>query len=286
MNSDRILKYAYWTGVTWMAQTVEKGLWSSLALDNRGYPQISYFREGDLRLARWTGSSWLTQTIDNVGVWGPKPSLSLDVDGNPRISYYDYADQNLNHACWTGTSWFTQTVDEFGDVGSSSSLAIDTRGNSHIAYPGVDYHFGGGGSIKYAVGRLPSGYTFVPNYSGTAEPSQQIVYVHTLRNTDAVSDTFNLSYTTTRGWSIASLEAENGIAMLPGSVVLASDHAATITVTVNVPGDTGVLGMVDTTVITATSTISPTLVRSVTDTTLVPTSRMYLPAVMYNALFW
>jgi hypothetical protein len=53
------------------------------------------------------------------------------------------------------------------------------------------------------------------------------------------------------------------------------------TVTVTVPSGTATIGMVDTTLITATSTASSTTKR-VTDITLVPRTRVYLPIVQRN----
>jgi hypothetical protein len=55
-----------------------------------------------------------------------------------------------------------------------------------------------------------------------------------------------------------------------------------VTVTITVPNTSTVLGLVDTTAVTATSVLSPALVKQVVDTTLVPRLRLYLPLVMRN----
>ena len=63
-------------------------------------------------------------------------------------------------------------------------------------------------------------------------------------------------------------------------VTLLSGETLNVEVIVNVPADEGVRGQKDITVITATSLSESGLVRSVTDTTLVPKYRIYLPLVM------
>jgi hypothetical protein len=52
-----------------------------------------------------------------------------------------------------------------------------------------------------------------------------------------------------------------------------------VTVTLNIPGGNGVVGQRDTTLITATSMISPSLQAVVIDLTLVPSTRLFLPII-------
>jgi hypothetical protein len=63
--------------------------------------------------------------------------------------------------------------------------------------------------------------------------------------------------------------------------MLLTDQTLLVTVTVSVPSD-AVSGTVDTIVITATSSVSPTLVGRVIDITLVPRARVYLPISLRN----
>lgn len=133
----------------WFVQTVDSGgvvgQYTSIALDSRGSPHISYFDDSndDLRYAYWNGSAWVIQTVDNVESVGLHTSLKLDSFGNPHIAYYDYANRDLKYARWDGFSWVTQTVDSAGAVGQYCSLAIDSSGNAHISYLG-------GSDLKYA----------------------------------------------------------------------------------------------------------------------------------------
>ncbi len=57
-------------------------------------------------------------------------------------------------------------------------------------------------------------------------------------------------------------------------------ESSLMTVTVSVPNTETVRGLIDTTIITASSIVSPTHVLHVTDVTLIPRSRRYLPLIM------
>jgi hypothetical protein len=65
------------------------------------------------------------------------PSLVLDQNGNPHISYLDFPYESiisLKYAYWTGLTWNTHKVDSIGFTDVSSALAIDSLGNPHIIY--------------------------------------------------------------------------------------------------------------------------------------------------------
>jgi hypothetical protein len=173
-SSHGALKYAIWNGV-WNSQTVDAttavgassasvGTYSSLALDSKGYPHISYINYtnfntgyltinsslvfGDLKYAWWDGTSWKNQTVD-FGVGGYVDSycsLAIDSSGKPHILYYSSngSNGNLRYASWTGSSWTTETVDSKGTTGFSS-LTMDSAGNPYITY------FDSNGNLKYAT---------------------------------------------------------------------------------------------------------------------------------------
>ena len=140
---------------SWHIQTVDSrgdvGEYTSLALDSRGYPHISYQDldfglEDDakgqsyLKYAVWKGSSWDIQTVDSAGQACWEPSLRLDGSGLAHISY---TGGGLKYAAWNGSCWDIQTVDR---VGNFSSLALDSSGYPHISY----YDFANR-DLKYAV---------------------------------------------------------------------------------------------------------------------------------------
>lgn len=112
------------------------GLYTSIAIDNNGYPAISYYDaiQGAVKVARWNGSSWLIQMVDNTGNTGLYTSLAINSAGRPEISYYDATTLDLKYAKWSGSAWQLATVDSTGDVGQYSSIVIDNQGKAHISY--------------------------------------------------------------------------------------------------------------------------------------------------------
>ena len=170
----RVLKYARWNGTEWdgwespagpdiVEETPGVGLYSSIALDENGYPHISYHdsRDDYLKYARWNGTDeWVgmeassrPDTVDASGDVGGYTSIALDSGSNPHISYFDTTNVALRYIRWneadsewegwlaTGTP---DTVDSEGEVGMHSSIALDSSGFPHISYQDVN------GGLKFA----------------------------------------------------------------------------------------------------------------------------------------
>ena len=98
-----------------------------------------------------------------------------------------------------------------------------------------------------------------------------MIYTHTLLNTGNLPDTYQLARSSTQPWT--NVDLTTPITLTPGQ------HSF-VTVTVNVPNGSGVVGQHDTTLITATSQNNPSLQFVVTDFTLVPRARVFLPVIL------
>jgi len=125
------------------------------------------------------------------------------------------------------------------------------------------------------------GFTFSPNRYSMREPGQQAIYLHGLHNSGNVADVYHLSFSSSQGWAAVVGAVVGGPTFtLPADVSLVPDQSAVVTVTVTVPDTDTVRTLIDTTIITAASTVSPTLARHVTDLTYVPLYwSVYLPLI-------
>ncbi len=138
------LKYAVWNGSGWDVQTVDSGQevywYPSICLDISGNAHLCYFGESSLSDSNGTGllkyatlsgnGSWNIQTVDSMQVSAPQPSIAVNSNGYPHISY---ANNGLKYASWNGISWDIQTIDPNKYVGDSY-LKLDSSNNPHVSY--------------------------------------------------------------------------------------------------------------------------------------------------------
>lgn len=140
------LYYGFHDGTSWHIEIVDAasnvGAVASLALDNAGYPHISYLdTQGSLlKYARWTGSNWEIETIDSNPYTLIECALELDANGNPHIAYAEftyapYFTGFMKYAHKTPTGWQVESPGSapFGFL-NSVSLALDANGFPHISY--------------------------------------------------------------------------------------------------------------------------------------------------------
>jgi len=128
-------------GAEWEIKVVDNGVSPSIAL-KEDIPHIAYSDGLNIRYAYWTGTHWEIETV----AFGTEytscldPSLDLDKNGSPHISYGDWPHYKLNswadlhNAYRTDSGWKTEIVDSVGDIGLSSSLELSNNGHPHISY--------------------------------------------------------------------------------------------------------------------------------------------------------
>ncbi len=160
-DDNRDLKYALLDGISPIPviEVVDLyldqgrvGLWSSIAVDANGVPQIAYMSEkyDDLKFAWRKGNPindvWDKWTVDSASNVGSFASLAVDANGLPLISYMDFANYNLKFARMDlARDWHVASVDTNDSVGWYSSIARDAAGKVHISYYNMT-----SGNLKYA----------------------------------------------------------------------------------------------------------------------------------------
>ena len=108
-------------------------------------PQVAYLAyrykpyDGALRYAVRHSDGWRIETVDASRSAGGFPSLALDAEGRPWISYYragtwDYQVGELRVARRTDGRWRIDVIDEQDNAGRFSALAFAPDGRPLIAY--------------------------------------------------------------------------------------------------------------------------------------------------------
>ncbi len=129
------------------------GQYTSLVLDAKGFPTMSYFdaTEGKLKIAHcFEKNCALFNSIltpDSTVNVGKYSSIALDSNGNPVVSYFDEPNSALkvlhcgNSTCSTGNT--IATPDSAGTVGQYTSVTVDSNN-----FPVVTYYDASGGILK------------------------------------------------------------------------------------------------------------------------------------------
>ena len=100
------------------------GKYGDIALDNAGFPHISYFAQtqGDLKYAFQDATGWHVEVVDSTGNVGQYTSIDLDSNGFPHISYYDPGNGDLKVATQDPTGWHVIVVDSSAMSASTAVL--------------------------------------------------------------------------------------------------------------------------------------------------------------------
>ena len=145
------LQYAIYDGNAWNITIVdtsqEVGEYSSLAIDSKDYPHISYYDKMNdvLKYAYFDGSNWHITTIESSEDSGELSSIAIDSKDHVYVAYFDERNNLLRYAYFNGNTWEIQTVDNSAEHDSWTpiSMAFDSQDHPHIFY-------NAGGKIKYA----------------------------------------------------------------------------------------------------------------------------------------
>ena len=154
------LIYARYRTSGWRIQTAAEvggeGVLFPLVLDQLDQPHIAYYdpAQGLVYATKdiediEDETAWFRQVVDEGMGVGLYPSLVLDSDGYPHISYHDQNLGALKYTAWNGSAWEVMVVDDDGNVGDFTSLAVDPAGYRYISYHDIDND-----NLKFAIGKL------------------------------------------------------------------------------------------------------------------------------------
>ncbi len=145
INRNEYLYYARYDGQNWQKELVlsSAGRYLSIDVDKFGFPHIVVNKKGTYRSSLlylyFDGNRWTSYTIANQkgpGIYRTYPSIKLDSNGLPNISFHDSDDGTLKFTRFNGQTWLTTVVDggPSNRVGWWSSLVLDRRDRPVIAY--------------------------------------------------------------------------------------------------------------------------------------------------------
>jgi hypothetical protein len=77
---------------------------------------------------------WLIERVDSLGDVGMFPSIKMDGDNYPRITYYDASNGQLKYGYRDAWSWRTWWLAGDPVFGAHSDLALDAGDYSHVCY--------------------------------------------------------------------------------------------------------------------------------------------------------
>ncbi|MBX7101859.1 MAG: hypothetical protein K1X89_29355, partial [Myxococcaceae bacterium] len=130
------------TASGWIRETVDPNLGTgcevAITLKN-GQPLLAYYEptNKDLRYAERTGpNTWTKQLVSSAGDVGRGPSIALNANGAPVISYNSSSGSGV--ATKTGTGWTLSPI--LGADGLRSQVLLDDLGRLHVLF-GEEYSY-------------------------------------------------------------------------------------------------------------------------------------------------
>ncbi len=169
----------------------------------RGYRIYSYYGEYSNEANATTFPSWQIEDVDTEGYVGKFPSIALDSNKYPHISYYDSTNYDLKYAKWDGDIWQIESVDTEGAVGQYTSIALDGLDYPHISYyNGPKYAAWDGSNWQIRLADNSGKYTSIALEGGLPH----ISYYYEFTN-------FDLKYAAWDGesWQIEPVDTEGDV---------------------------------------------------------------------------
>ena len=112
----------------------------TICLDWEGYPHLVF--GGDHLYYAWFDGEWRMEVVDDSPSTGIQPSLTLDSNGDPHISYQSFAGNGQLRYAFKGIGGWEIAVPDDGAgmaAGRYSTIAVDSYDEPHISYVGGDY---------------------------------------------------------------------------------------------------------------------------------------------------
>jgi hypothetical protein len=145
------VEYAFFNGSIWQVEAIGSAQimyanTTSLALDKKGNPHITYYNDSteDLMYAVREMGNWTISVVDSASDAGRFSSLVLDTLDVPHISYFQHLTDSIGIvkiAVWNNTEWNITNIDSldhvfigFSGARNMTSLILDSQMNPHLTY--------------------------------------------------------------------------------------------------------------------------------------------------------
>ena len=150
-GSQSGVEYATFDGSSWQVEEVGSGptpyeFGTAIVVDSLDRPHVAWYENAgkDLKYAVKEEGVWRITTVDDAGDTGRFPSMVLDQQDNPLISYYAPTGSTagtIKLARWNGSEWDTQEIDSLDNVfpgfhgaRRTSSVSLGPDGDPLVAY--------------------------------------------------------------------------------------------------------------------------------------------------------